>query len=107
MSTPAIRAIPESSALALLVARVDADHAHGTMPADDLALVTHAGHGRTHLHRGSSAALLVAVGDATTAQVVRRELDLDPVARGDADVVHAHLPGDVSENLVPVLQLDT
>src|SRR5262245_9548163 len=51
--------------------------------------------------------LLVAIGNATAAQVVRRELDLDPVARGDADVVHAHLPGDVGEHLVPVLQLDT
>ena len=40
-------------------------------------------------------------------EVVGRELDLHPVAGGDADVVHAHLPGDVSQHLVPVLQLDT
>src|SRR5438105_2750063 len=51
--------------------------------------------------------LLVAVGDATTAEVVRRELDLHAVTGEDADVVHAHLPGDVREHLVPVLELDT
>src|SRR5207249_3005297 len=51
--------------------------------------------------------LLVAVRDAAAAEVVRRELDLHPVARRDADVVHPHLPGYVSKNLVPVLQLDT
>src|SRR5690242_16391126 len=50
--------------------------------------------------------LLVAIGDATSGEVVRRELDLHLVARSDADVVHAHLPGYVSEHLVPVFQLD-
>src|SRR5512142_895260 len=51
--------------------------------------------------------LLVAVGDAASSQVVGRELDLHLVAGRDADVVHAHLAGDVSEHLVPVLKLDT
>src|SRR5581483_9143127 len=50
---------------------------------------------------------LVPVGDATTAQVVRSELDLHTIAGKDADVVHAHLPRDVREHLVPVLELDT
>src|SRR5581483_2393315 len=58
--------------------------------------------GRCRGRRGS----LVAVGDATAGQVVGRELDLDPVAGEDADVVHAHLPGDVCEHLVPVVELD-
>src|SRR6476660_3701717 len=49
---------------------------------------------------------LVAVGDAASAEVVGGELDLDPVAGEDPDVVHAHLPGDVGEHLVPVLELD-
>src|SRR4051794_28224880 len=48
---------------------------------------------------------LVAVGDATSGEVVRGELHLDPIAGEDADVVHAHLPGDVREDLVAVLQL--
>jgi hypothetical protein len=51
--------------------------------------------------------LLVAVRDATAREVVRRELDLDAVTRSDADVVHAHLPGNVGEDLVPVLEFDT
>ena len=50
---------------------------------------------------------LVAVGDATPAEVVGRELHLDTVTTDDADVMHAHLAGDVGQNLMAVLQLDT
>src|SRR3954452_4849673 len=104
MATPAIQAILFLT-LTLLVTLVGADHAHGTMPADHLALVAHFLDRRPDLHRTDS--LLVPIGDTTTREVVRRELDLDLVAGSDTDVVHPHLPGDVSEHLVPVLQLDT
>src|SRR3954451_13328510 len=43
-------------------------------------------------------ALPVPVGDSTAVEVVRTELDLDLVARKDADVVLAHLPGDRGED---------
>src|ERR1700722_8348374 len=49
--------------------------------------------------------LLVPVDDAATAQVVRTELNDHPVIRQDPDVVHPHLPADVGEYLVPVVQL--
>src|SRR4051812_41524963 len=49
---------------------------------------------------------LVPIDDATAGEVVRRELDDDPVLRKDADVVLPHLAADVSEDLVPVAQLD-
>src|SRR3954468_14513280 len=49
--------------------------------------------------------LLVAVGDATPVEVVRRELDLHAVAGKDADVVAPHLAGDVPEDLVVVVEL--
>src|SRR5947207_84862 len=104
MSTPAMRAI--TSTLTLLVARVLTDDANRPVPADDLALLAHLLDGRTYLH-ALLACLLVPVGDATPAQVVRSELDLHTVARQDPDVVHPHLPGDVREHLVPVLELDT
>ena len=104
-------------ALTLLVARVDADDPHRAVPTDHLALVAHLLHRRSNLHNSLSpsllggipacGALLVAVCDAAAAEVVGRELDLHPVARRDADVVHPHLPGYVSKHLVPVLQLDT
>src|SRR6185503_19696890 len=42
-------------------------------------------------------ALPVPVGDSTAVEVVRTELDLDLVARKDADVVLAHLSGDRGE----------
>src|SRR3954453_21262005 len=51
--------------------------------------------------------LLVAVDDAPTGQVVRRELDDDPVLGKDADVVLPHLAGDVSQHLVTIRKLHT
>src|SRR5690625_7027385 len=49
--------------------------------------------------------LLVAVDDATPGEVVRAELDDDPVLRKDPDVVLTHLARDVCEHLVAVAQL--
>src|SRR5260370_40467550 len=49
--------------------------------------------------------LLVPVHDPPATEVVGAELYDYPVVRQDADVVHPHLPADVSENLVPVVQL--
>src|SRR3954453_7355158 len=50
--------------------------------------------------------LLVPIGDSTSAEVVPCGLNLDAVSGQDADVVHAHLPGDVGQHLVAVLELD-
>src|SRR5574340_245614 len=49
--------------------------------------------------------LLEAIRDPAPAQVVGRQLDDDLVARQDADVVHTHLARDVSEHLVPVIEV--
>src|SRR3954454_1142760 len=49
--------------------------------------------------------LLVAVRDPPSVEVVRGELDLDAIAREDADVVAPHLAGDVPEDLVVVVEL--
>src|SRR5436305_9401480 len=54
---------------------------------------------------GEDLALLVPVRNTTPVEVVGRQLDLHPVARQDADVVAAHLAGDVAEHLVPVVEL--
>ena len=51
-----------------------------------------------------AAGSLVAVGDPTALEVIRRQLNLDAVTWKDTDVVHAHLSGDVSENFVAVLE---
>src|SRR3954451_24352591 len=50
--------------------------------------------------------LLVPVDDPTAGEVVRRELDDDPVLGKDPDVVLSHLAADVGEDLVAVAQLD-
>src|SRR5262245_52785708 len=57
--------------------------------------------GRTFI----SLQLLQSERDPPARQVVRRELDLHPVAGKDADVVLAHLPRDLREHIVPVLEL--
>src|ERR1700734_2898847 len=49
--------------------------------------------------------LLVPVHDPPTTEVVGAQLYDNPVVRQDTDVVHPHFPADVSENLVPVVQL--
>src|SRR5437867_10067557 len=48
---------------------------------------------------------LVAVHDPAARQVVRRQLHQHPVSREDPDVMHPHLPRDVSQNVVPVFEL--
>lgn len=50
--------------------------------------------------------LLVPVHDASAREIVRRQLDDHTVLGQDADVVLAHLAGDVGENLMAVGQLD-
>src|SRR5262245_5438768 len=48
----------------------------------------------------------LSVGDSTASEVVRRQLHLHLVARQDADVVLPHLPGDLRQYLVTVVQFD-
>src|ERR671922_1680907 len=51
-------------------------------------------------------ALLEPIHHTTSGEVVRRQLHLDPITGEDPDVMHPHLPRDVCQHLVPVLQLD-
>src|SRR6266566_102135 len=121
--------------LALLVPRVGADDHDAAMPADDPAFAADLLHARLDLHRGllvgpggcpagsfvpgsvprrppvlsrgggTTGSLLVPVDDAAAAQVVGAQLPDHPVIGEDPDVVHPHLPADVSQDLVPVVQL--
>ena len=50
--------------------------------------------------------LLVAVDDPAAVQIVRRQLDLDPVTGKDADAVAPHLAGGVTEGLVAAVESD-
>lgn len=51
--------------------------------------------------------LLVAVDDASTREVIGGQLDDYAILWEDADVVLTHLAGNVGQNLVAVVQLDT
>jgi hypothetical protein len=48
--------------------------------------------------------LLVPVRDPAPRQVVRRQLHQNPIPGKDPDVVHPHLPRDMGQHLVPVLE---
>ena len=85
------------------------------MPTDHLAVLTDCLNAGLDLHRclrfsagrAEPGSLLIAVGNSTAGQVIRGEFNLNPVPRKDSDVVHSHLPRNVRENFVPVLQFDT
>src|SRR5215211_345932 len=47
----------------------------------------------------------MAIDDARAVEVVGRDLDTHPVPRQDPDAESAHLPGDVPEHLVAVVEL--
>src|SRR6266849_1597841 len=112
-STPATRAIFASarSALSGLVSGILADDPRHALTLDDLAVFAAHLDRRSYLHRSlvsasKSILLLEPVGDPAPGEVVRRQLDLHAIARQDPDEVHPHLPADVREHLVAVLELD-
>jgi hypothetical protein len=51
-----------------------------------------------------AAELFVAIDDPAAVQIVRRELDLDPVTGEDPDAVAPHLAGGVAEGLVAAVE---
>src|SRR5215208_4367872 len=99
--TPAIRA--KSLTLPLLVSRVGADDHGAPVPLDHTAALTHGLDGRANLHERDSSA--IPVRDAAAREVIGRELDLDSVARRDADVVLPHLPRDRGEDGMAFIEL--
>src|SRR6266498_3506229 len=60
---------------------------------------------RSRFRARFSSPSFVPVHDPAACQVVRRQLHQHPVPREDPDVVHPHLPRDVSQNVVPVFEL--
>ena len=50
--------------------------------------------------------LLVPIGDPTTSQVVRCQLNLDAITGENTDVMHPHLSGDVGQHFVAVFEFD-
>src|SRR5258707_331817 len=100
MSTPAIRAIFPLS-LTLLVLRLRADDAVHAIPTDDLALVATLLDARLDLHLVPHPSR-----DATSFEVIWRQLHEDLVAWNDPNEIHPHLPGDVREHRMAVLELD-
>ena len=94
------------------MAGIGADHLDATSTPDDLALVAHWLDTWTDLHglfffqTDGWYGLLVAIRDATTGEVIGGDLNLNFVARQNADAVHPHLPRAVREDLVTVLEFD-
>ena len=93
----------DHSALALLMARVGANHHDTTVTTDDAAMLADPLHTWLNLH---GCPLLVAVRNTATSQVVRTHLEDDAILWEDADIVLAHLAGNRRQNDVLILQLD-
>src|SRR5687768_8291948 len=102
MSTPAIRAMSLPLSLTLLVLRLRADHEDLTVAPNDLALVATLLDGRSYLQ----ALVPHPPRDSAALQVVRTQFDEDLVPWDDTNEVHPHLPRDVRQDCVPVLELD-
>src|SRR2546422_8999717 len=96
-----LRALP----LPGLVPRVLADHACHPAAPDDLTVLASRLDRRPHLHGFSPSGSLESVRDPAPREVVRRQLDLHPIAREDPDEVHPHLAAHVREHPVTVVQL--
>src|SRR5450631_1694710 len=122
MFTPAIRAMvlpcyrrctKSLSTLTLLMPRIRANHAHDAIAPDDLAIAANLFYRSHYFHRNSFrfrhivllGVLLGAEDDSRAGQVVGREVHCHLVARQNLYVVHPHLPGDVAQYDVAVLQL--
>ena len=97
--------------MTLLVTHVLANHHDATVATNDFALVADFLHARLDLHgfflgfELADSVLLVAVDDPAAREVVGRKLHDHSIVRKDPDVVHPHLPADVREHFVPVVQL--
>ncbi len=50
--------------------------------------------------------LLEPIGNAPAVQIIYRQLNRDLIARQDLDVMHPHLARDMSQDIVPVLELN-
>ena len=106
-----------ASTLALLMARVLANHHDSAVATDHLALVTDLLNAWIDLHRLPSCllagladmrqcGLLVPVDDASPGEVVGRELYDYSIVGQDPDVVHPHLSRNVTEYNMAILELD-
>src|SRR6476469_3828319 len=111
MSTPAIRAIAvPSSGLRQPCRCLWRGFSQMTMTRPWRRITLHFSHilltlGRTFIGLSPGSLSLVSIGDPTSTEVVRSQLDLDLVTGKDPDVVHAHLSGDVGQHLVAVVEL--
>lgn len=78
--------------LSLLVAGIlFVDHEQLALTPDDLTIGAAFLYGCFNFH-----VLFVSEYNSTFCQIIRRHLQSNSVARQDADVIHAHFPGDVS-----------
>src|SRR5262249_53378569 len=98
-----------SLALALFVFRILADYPHYSTAVDNLALVTDLFDRRSYFHSSpliSLPVLFIPVDNPSAGQIIRRELHYHLVARQYLYEIFTHLPGDMRQYLMFVLQFD-
>jgi len=95
-----------ASTLTLLVARICTDHANNTFATDDLAVSAKTLDRCLNSHFLLLTAFLLfrSENDPGPAQIVRRQLHRNFVARKNPYVVHAHFPGNMAEYHVTIFK---
>ena len=85
-----------------------ADHSHHTVPTNDLTMLTTFFNRCLYFHRKLFPifSLLIPVRDTASFQIVRGQFDFYLVSGQDFYKVHPHLPGNMSQYLVPAFQLN-
>jgi len=92
------------------MSRVSTDDTNHAVATNDFAFAAHALDRCLNFHLSSpekirlNVQLLGSKHDPALGQVVRRELHRHLVAGQNADVVHTHLPGDMTKHRVPVFE---
>jgi hypothetical protein len=94
-----------SLTLTLLMTRVGADNPHDAVSLDDLAVAADAPYRCENFHDGSFGSFLLrSENNSGPRQVVGREFHSDLVTGKNPDVMHAHLPRDVTQHHVAILE---
>src|SRR5258708_2988384 len=75
---------------------------HSLSPSPTTPGAAHSSHRRSADRWGSA----IAITDAAAGQVVRAHLDTYPIAEQDADAKFAHLAARISQQLMPIVELD-
>lgn len=81
--------------------RIRADHTHHTLAVNHLALVANFPNGSPNFHVPNP--LLVPIRNASTVEIIGRQLNQNSITRKNSDEVFAHLSRDMRQHLMLIV----